>query len=87
MKILLALAIYLALITSPALADGAQYYYGSDGQSIGSSLPSGPNNRSYYGNDGSFIGNSARAGNTTYYYGSDGSLAGSSMSTGSNFGE
>jgi hypothetical protein len=86
MRTIITIAASLAIISS-ASADGARYYYGADGQSIGSSLPSGPNFRSYYGNDGSYIGNSARAGNTTFYYNNDGSLAGSSMSTGNNASE
>ena len=86
MRSIIAIAASFAIISS-ASADGPRFYYGADGQSIGSSLPLGNNGRAYYNNDGSFIGNSATAGNTTYYYGNDGSLAGSSMSSGLNAGE
>lgn len=75
MKILVSLAIYLALVTSPALAGNANFY-AADGSYLGTMSSAGKNSSFIYGQDGSLVGSTARAGHDTLIYNSDGSYAG-----------
>jgi YD repeat-containing protein len=76
------LAILFTLIAIPAQAE-TQFFYGNQGQDIGSSQSAGTS-KFYYDASGNNVATSLKAGNTTYYYGSDGSNIGSSMSVGGN---
>lgn len=78
----LALTFLLTLIALPTQAE-TQYFYGSDGQNIGSSQSAGTS-KFYYDASGNNVATSLKAGNTTYYYGSDGSNIGSSTTVGGN---
>ena len=74
------LAILFTLMVMPAQAE-TQFFYGDQGQNIGSSQSSGTR-LFYYDAVGNNLATSMKAGNTTYYYGSDGNLLGNSMSVG-----
>jgi YD repeat-containing protein len=63
------------LAAAPALAQ-TQQFYGSDGDYLGSSMPSGPNARQYYDGQGNHAATTMRAGQNTMVYGSDGSYLG-----------
>ena len=74
------IAILLTMIAMPAQAE-TQFFYGNQGQDIGSSQSAGTS-KFYYDANGNNVATSLKAGNTTYYYGSDGSLLGNSMTVG-----
>jgi YD repeat-containing protein len=74
------IAILFTLISLPAQAE-TQFFYGNQGQNIGSSQSAGTS-KFYYDAEGNNLATSMKAGNTTYYYGSDGNLLGNSMTVG-----
>jgi YD repeat-containing protein len=69
----------LPLLSSPSIAQQKpRFFYDSNGNNIGSSMPAGQNTF-YYGAQGQDLGTSMKAGNTTYYYDANGNSIGSSM--------
>ncbi len=75
MRKLVYLAMYIALIGSPALA-GSSNFNGSDGSYLGTMSAAGRNSNFIYGQDGSLVGSTVRAENGTFVYRDDGSYAG-----------
>ena len=59
-----------------------RYYYDSNGNNVGSSMPAGQNTF-YYDDQGNNIGTAMKAGKNIFYYDAQGNSVGSSMSTGS----
>jgi YD repeat-containing protein len=55
-----------------------QYYYGSQGESLGTAMQSG-NTTYYYGAQGQSQGTATQSGNTTYYYGPQGQSQGQTI--------
>jgi YD repeat-containing protein len=60
----------LTLVALPAQAE-TTYFYGNDGQNIGSAMSAG-NSTFYYDAQGNNVGTALPAGNTTYFYGNNG---------------
>jgi len=75
MRILIASAIFTALMTSPAFA-GNSNFYGANGEYLGTMAHAGQNNNYLYGQDGSLVGSTARAGSHTFFYDAAGGYAG-----------
>ena len=65
------------------LAQQHRYFYDSNGNNVGSSMPAGQNTF-FYDGQGNNIGSSMKAGRNTYYYDAQGNSVGSSMSGGIN---
>jgi YD repeat-containing protein len=70
----------LAFISTGALAQ-TQYFYGSQGQSLGTAMQSG-NTTYYYGAQGQSQGTAMQSGNTTYFYGPQGQSQGQTINQG-----
>jgi YD repeat-containing protein len=69
--------------TYECLAQQHRYFYDSDGNNVGSSMPAGQNTF-YYDGQGNNIGSAMKAGRNTYYYDAQGNNVGSSMPSGIN---
>ena len=65
------------------LAQQHRYFYDSNGNNVGSSMPAGQNTF-YYDGQGNNVGSAMKAGKNTYYYDAEGNNVGSSMPTGIN---
>lgn len=69
--------LFMLFVSMNALAQ-TQYYYGPEGQSLGTATQSG-NTTYYYGPQGQSQGTAMQSGNTTYYYGPQGQSQGQTM--------
>jgi len=74
------LIILLTFISSPALAQTAQFY-GADGDYVGTMLPAGQNNF-IYGRNGDLVGSTAPAGQNTLIYDGQGNYVGAVINSG-----
>lgn len=68
----------LTLLASTTALAQTQYYYGPQGQSLGTATQSG-NTTYYYGPEGQSQGTATQSGNTTYYYGPQGQSQGQTI--------
>ena len=71
-------ALLLTLLVSTTALAQTQYYYGPQGQSLGTATQSG-NTTYYYGPQGQSQGTATQSGNTTYYYGPQGQSQGQTI--------
>lgn len=82
MQIVFVFVVITSLIT-PAMSEEYRYYYDSNGNNVGSSMPAGQNTF-YYDGQGNNVGTAMKAGKNTFYYDAQGNNVGSSMTSGSN---
>lgn len=81
-KIILTVAASFLFITTVSHAQSQpKYYYDSNGNNIGASLPAGQNTY-YYDGQGNNVGSAMKAGRNTFYYDAQGNNVGSSMPNG-----
>jgi YD repeat-containing protein len=69
--------------THGCLAQQHRYFYDSNGNNVGSSMPAG-RNTFFYDAEGNNIGSAMKAGRNTYYYDAQGNNVGSTMPSGFN---